>query len=129
MYITHTPSNENTPDECLLHHLELVSAPVIHCEGCVCTFTPAEYIILAVGFANGIHCPHAGQYLESFDHDAFDGIGYGTFTDRVSHAKRFATASDALRFRNKQSTVKPLRQDGEPNRPLAALTVSIEPLP
>jgi hypothetical protein len=87
------------------------------------------YLIRAVGFANGEHCPHAGYWLESFDHDAYDGLGYGAFTTRVSDAKRFASPSEALKFWGKQSSVKPLRADGRPNKPLTALTIKVEPLP
>jgi hypothetical protein len=42
MYRTHTPSNVNTPEACLGHHLELVDSPIVHGEGCVCTFVPAD---------------------------------------------------------------------------------------
>jgi hypothetical protein len=91
---------------------------------------PTAYIIIAVGFADdSVHCPHAGQYLESFDHDAYDGRGYGTFTSNVSDAKRFNSAVDAMTFWNLQSCVRPLRPDGQPNKPLTALTIAVEALP
>jgi len=86
-------------------------------------------LIRAIDFANGQDCPHAGQFLESFDHDACNGHGYATFTDRVNHAKRFADHAEALAFWNKQSAVRPLRPDGRPNKPLTALTVEIVSLP
>jgi hypothetical protein len=87
------------------------------------------YIILAHGFANGVPCPHTGQWLESFDHDAFDGQGYGTFTPKEIDAKRFESISAAMQFWNTQSSVRPLRPDGKPNKPLTALTISVEKLP
>jgi len=65
------------------------------------------------------------QYLVSFDFDAMCGIGFGIFTDKPEHAMRFKTLRDAMEFWRTQSTVKPLRPDGEPNRPLTASTVSI----
>ena len=84
------------------------------------------YIIRAVAFANGVPCPHSGQFVQSFDHDAFNGRGYGVFTDEPDRALRFATAADAMAFWRKQSTVQTLRLDGKPNRPLTALTAVIE---
>jgi hypothetical protein len=85
-------------------------------------------VILAVGFANGAHCPHANQWLKTFDHDACDGQGYGTFTPDPEQAMQFDDAAAAMTFWKKQSRVRPLRQDGKPNRPLTALTVVIDTL-
>jgi hypothetical protein len=42
---------------------------------------------------------------------------------------RFETRADALRFWNRQSRIMPLRPDGQPNKPLTALTICVEPLP
>lgn len=91
---------------------------------------PLAYGIRAVGFSTdaAIPCPHAGQWLEKFDFDAYQGRGFGTFTSRASHAMRFATPGDAMTFRKRRSRVRPTRPDGQPNRPLTALTVQIEPL-
>lgn len=88
-----------------------------------------EYLIRAIGFANDAPCPHAGKWLARFDHDAFDGQGVGSFTSRLRDAKRFADAGEAMAFWNKQSSVRPLRADGEPNKPLTALTIEIERAP
>jgi hypothetical protein len=65
------------------------------------------------------------QYLVSFDFDAMRGTGYGIFTDKPEHAMRFKTLRDAMEFWRTQSTIKPLRPDGMPNRPLTASTISI----
>jgi hypothetical protein len=65
------------------------------------------------------------QYLVSFDFDAMRGTGYGIFTDKPEHAMRFKTLRDAMEFWRTQSTVKPFRPDGMPNRPLTASTISI----
>lgn len=83
-------------------------------------------IIRAHSFANGMPCPHRGQWLESFDHDACEGQGYGTFTDDIDKAMRFKNKAEALEFWSRQSTVCPLRFDGLPNKPLTALTAAIE---
>jgi len=85
------------------------------------------YLIKAEMFANGAPCPHAGQWIETFDHDAEGGRGYGTFTSDAWKAMRFNSHAEALMFWHKQSSVRPLRADGEPNRPLTSLTCSIEP--
>jgi hypothetical protein len=87
------------------------------------------YFIRAVGFANGAPCPHEGEYLKSFDHDTPDGLGYGEFTRDLSEAKLFASRARALEFWRRPSRSRPLRPDGEPNRPLTCLTVAVEPLP
>lgn len=90
---------------------------------------PSRHVIRMQGFANGAPCPHAGQYLKSFDFDAHDGRGYGEFCVKPRHAKIFASAKDAFEFWRTASKVKPLREDGEPNRPLTAANVSIEEIP
>jgi len=87
------------------------------------------YIIRVVRFENGAPCPISGQFLESFDHEADGGRGFGTFTRRISRAMVFDTIKEAMAFRDRQSTVMPLRPDGEPNRPLSCTTINIEPLP
>ena len=88
----------------------------------------SEYVIIARGFASGAPCNHEGMYLQNFDHDAFNGQGWGTFTPKRSRARRFADQLAAIDFWKQQSTVRPLRPDGEPNRPMTALTVEIAPL-
>lgn len=82
-------------------------------------------VIRAVGFANGVPCPHAGQFLKSFDFEAEDGIGYGEFTTAIEQAKKFESAADAMIFWRTVVRCKPWREDGKPNRPLTALTVEI----
>jgi hypothetical protein len=69
--------------------------------------------------------PEAGLYLESFDHDANDGRGEGTYTPDPDHALRFANAAAAMQYWKRVSTVRPIRPDGKPNRPLTAFTVEI----
>lgn len=86
-------------------------------------------VIVAVGFANGTPCPHEGQYLRTFDFDAFNGGGYGTFTWDARKAMRFATKGNAMEYWRTVSKVKPTRPDGQPNRPLTALSVEIKELP
>jgi hypothetical protein len=84
-------------------------------------------VIQAVGFANGMPCDKAGQYLESFDPDAYGGRGYVTWTPELSKAMRFASVAEAFDMRKCQSAVRPLRPDGKPNRPLTAYIVEFVP--
>lgn len=61
-----------------------------------------------------------GCYIQSFDHDADDGRGSCVGTRDVRRALRFESPARALEFIRRQSTVRPLREDGQPNRPLTA---------
>lgn len=49
--------------------------------------------IKAEGFANGVPCPIAGQYVKSFDFEADDGRGYGEFTLDPAKALTFESLS------------------------------------
>jgi hypothetical protein len=89
----------------------------------------SDFGIKAIGFASGVACPHEGEWLKSFDFDAYGGIGEGVFTKSAERAKRFKDAGEAMKFWRTQSKVKPMRDDGKPNRPFTALTVAIDPLP
>jgi hypothetical protein len=71
----------------------------------------------------------AGQWLEAFDVDAFDGWGDALFTADINRAMRFADLGAAFTAWKTQSTVRPLRADGEPNRPLTAFSITFEEAP
>lgn len=86
-------------------------------------------VIIAMGFANGVPCPHEGEYLKAFDFEAYDGQGYGEFTKKIDEAKRFKDAAEAWSFWTTVPATRPLRPDGKPNKPLTALTIAIEPIP
>ena len=64
-----------------------------------------------------------GQYLLHFEVDAFNGRGLTQWTPDVAKAMRFDSATALLRFWRTQSTVRPTRPDGKPNRPLTAHTI------
>ena len=85
----------------------------------------SQTVIIARGFANGAPCPHEGQYLLSFDFDAHDGQGWGEFTSDPAKAKRFKDKISAAEFWRTISKARPVRSDGQPNRPLTALTCEI----
>jgi hypothetical protein len=81
------------------------------------------------GRASGEPCREAGQFIKAFDPDAHGGRGGVEFTRHASEAKVFDDMIAAVAFRNQTSKVKPLRSDGQPNRPLIAYTMTIVPLP
>ena len=83
-------------------------------------------LMKVVGFAGGHPCPIAGQYLESFDHEAHDGLGFGTFVLNPTHAMRFKDLVEAAEFWKTVPLCRPMRPDGQPNRPLTATTVTFE---
>jgi hypothetical protein len=87
-----------------------------------------KYLMVALGFANGVPCPHAGQYLLSFDHEHDDGLGWGEFTKNRAKAKRFDTREELFEFWTRVPKCRPLRPDGQPNRPMTALSVTTEPV-
>ena len=68
-----------------------------------------------------------GSYVKSFDPDAHNGGGLVTWAKDLSDAKRFQKLGDAMEFYRQQSTVRPLRSDGKPNRPMTVFTVTFIP--
>lgn len=84
------------------------------------------YLLKAIGFAQDVMCPHEGQYLETFDFEYENGLGQGTFTKDPSRAKQFPSFGDAFEFWRTQSKARELRPDGKPNRPMTALSITIE---
>jgi hypothetical protein len=77
-----------------------------------------------VGY-NPLRLEEIGQFFRTLDVDAYDGRGWATFTKDVQYAAKFPTPIGAWKFWGQQSTVKPLRADGRPNRPGTAFTVEI----
>lgn len=87
------------------------------------------HLIRVIGFANGAPCAIAGMYVKRFDFDHEDGKGLGTFVWDATRAMKFATAADAMAFWKTQSTTKPKRADGKPNRPFTSTHVEVVPAP
>jgi hypothetical protein len=69
-----------------------------------------------------------GQALESYNPDANDGRGDATFTDDPLRVKRFRSMVEAADEWKRVSTIRPVRDDGKPNRPLTVFTVTFMPL-
>lgn len=68
-----------------------------------------------------------GKYLEWSDPDGNGGDGREKWTDDVTKAKQFDTPADAHACWTAQSKKRPIRPDGEPNRPMTAFSIVIEP--
>jgi hypothetical protein len=88
---------------------------------------PIPHVIRAVAFANGVPCPIAGQWLRSFDFEYGNGRGDGYFVTDPRKAKVFDSQADAIAFWNTVSKCKPVREDGQPNKPLTSTTFEITP--
>lgn len=67
-----------------------------------------------------------GPYLQWFDVNARGGLGDDRWTDDVKQALKFDTFLDAANAWKTTSRKRPFRDDGKPNRPLTAYSVSIE---
>lgn len=85
-----------------------------------------SFVLVCHGLATeGVESPPelAGQYLKSFDVNAHDGLGTAEWTVSVGQAMKFADLIEAVETWRTQSVVRPLRADGQPNRPLTAFSV------
>lgn len=67
-------------------------------------------------------------WLCGFNLEAMGGRGSATLSYDARRAKRFATIAEAQAAYRGRSVSVPTRPDGQPNRPLTAYSVSIEPL-
>ncbi len=66
-----------------------------------------------------------GWYLVSYNADGNDGWGEAVWTDDLAEAIEFATASEACACWTEQSRLRPVRPDGQPNRPLTAFSLML----
>lgn len=87
------------------------------------------YALQVVGLASQAPGEEAEMFVQSFDADAHDGMGQATLTPDRHEAKTFASKMDAFRFWMTQSTLRPTRDDGKPNRPLTAYSIEVVPVP
>lgn len=89
-----------------------------------------EYGIRIIGDALGNPVPDSSnRWVSFFDPDAHEGRGQVNATTDASGALRFGSMVAALETWQQQSSVRPQRDDGKPNRPLTAYSVSVEALP
>ena len=82
------------------------------------------YGLFVIEIVGGPH--QINRWIRDFDVDALEGRGSTRFARNPEDALQFDTFFDALKAYRTQSTVTPLRDDGQPNRPLTAYTVEIK---
>lgn len=82
-----------------------------------------------IGGSVGRATPDVPHWVRSCDVDADGGRGRLEITSDPALALRFPDFVAAWDYWRRQSTVEPLRFDGKPNRPLTALSISIEDEP
>jgi hypothetical protein len=70
-----------------------------------------------------------GAWLASYDLNAHDGFGEARATNDPAGALRFPDVAAVFAAWKEPSTVRPLRDDGKPNRPLSAFTITAKALP
>lgn len=82
-----------------------------------------------------IDSPFDGQYVVAYDPDkpgkAPDGkpmLATIETTPEPLHARLFDSPGEAMDCYRQVSAIKPLREDGRPNRPMTALMVEIAPM-
>lgn len=81
------------------------------------------HVIKLIIMADGQPSVFDGEYVTDFDPDFMDGLGMVKSTPDISKAKPFKDLAAVMAFWKTQSTVKPTRPDGRPNRPLTAFTI------
>ncbi len=90
----------------------------------------AEVVIICRGLASGEPVPDiTGLMLASFDPEGNDGYGKGEWTDDPGRAMRFPSIEAAHACWTAVPRSRPVRMDGQPNRPLTAVTIEIATAP
>jgi hypothetical protein len=100
-----------------------------HAEGGSALATGNEHVMAELVAAVAEGRMRKGGYLKHADIEAFDGRGDATFTASLAKAKRFSSFDAALAFWKRQSKLRPYRDDGLPNRPLTAFSMTVETVP
>jgi hypothetical protein len=102
---------------------------LIHAEGGSALATGNDDVAAELAVAAVEGRMRKGNYLKCADIEAFGGRGDATFTANLAKAKRFPSFKAALAFWKQQSGTRPYRDDGLPNRPLTAFSVTVEKVP
>ncbi|MFI5222681.1 MAG: hypothetical protein ACHQX3_00300 [Nitrospirales bacterium] len=87
-----------------------------------------EYVIVYRGLVGTTAMPSEaedGDYLESYDPEAYDGRGWATWSPLLGDAMRFPTVVHAIAMWRSQPVSRPTRPDGKVNLPLTAFTVEV----
>lgn len=69
-----------------------------------------------------------GMYLKVYDPLAHDGRGMAEFTDELQDALVFPDVEFAYKAWSYVPENRPLREDGQPNKPLTAFTMEFLPV-
>ena len=83
-------------------------------------------VIISLGPADGVNDGSVGLYLAEYDANGRSGHGRIRWTANRADALKFEDLSQAIACWKQQSTTRPIRPDGEPNRPLTAYSISFE---
>lgn len=66
-----------------------------------------------------------GKFITGYRPLAYDGLGEVLFSPHLQDALAFETQAEALAFYRHVPKHRPLRPDGQPNRPITAFTVEV----
>lgn len=66
-----------------------------------------------------------GDFLSGWDLEYAGGVGAAWWTPNLDEAFRFPHAAAAMEAYRARSKTRPIRPDGQPNRPLTAYTVEV----
>ena len=91
--------------------------------------TAQRFLVMQVHSLTGTQLGAPGldpkdRYVVSYDPDGNDGHGDVVLPTDPAKAKRY-TLDEARKEWDRTSTVRPLRSDGQPNKPLTAYTVAL----
>lgn len=82
-------------------------------------------VLQIIEHAAGFPSTLSDLYVVECDVDAHNGRGSLVGSHNIDEAKRFANMREAMNYWRRVSRVCPFRDDGQPNRPLTAFTVTI----
>jgi hypothetical protein len=85
--------------------------------------------IIIEGQSERVRSELPGQYLLAYDPDAHEGQGFFDATRDIKEAMHFDSIAKAWECWAQVSTVKPKRADGQPNRPLTAMSITVVQVP
>jgi hypothetical protein len=84
--------------------------------------------VTGIPFSNPLRSP-VGCYLKSYDPAAMNGFGLAKWTTSPAGALRLPSRAAAFELWRAVPANRPVRGDGQPNRPLTAFSVSFEEAP
>lgn len=87
-----------------------------------------KVIVQCLGSASGRPLGVEGQYLKSYDLEAYGGQGFCDFTKDPAEAMRFDDLAAFHRAYSSTPRCRSMRPDGKPNRPLTATHWEIIPV-